>query len=191
LALLQEAELSRNKAKFSYRDGFRASLKTATDRPRMTDGLKGKISGTSESEDKLATLKAYRRQNNLCFKCGNKWSKEHKCPPQVPLHVIEELLDALEDQGGDCPEAEPDDEVQADTIMSVTQMKAPSSSSRKTMRLCGQIGKTPVLILVDSGSVATFISSNLATELSYELSDRVPTQFVAANGNLMTCSTGI
>lgn len=24
------------------------------------------------------------------------WSNTHKCPDQVPLHVIEELLDALE-----------------------------------------------------------------------------------------------
>jgi hypothetical protein len=33
----------------------------------------------------------------LCFKCGGKWDKNHKCLAQIPIHVLEELLDALED----------------------------------------------------------------------------------------------
>ena len=44
----------------------------------------------SASSDKLTTLKAYRRANNLCFTCGEKWTgRNHKCPTQVPLHIIE------------------------------------------------------------------------------------------------------
>ena len=50
------------------------------------------------AEDKLGSLKAYRRQNGLCFKCGEKWGLGHKCPTQISIHVVE-LLDALDEEG--------------------------------------------------------------------------------------------
>ena len=50
----------------------------------------------SESDDKMATLKAFRCRNGLCFKCGEKWSPGHTCPAQVSLHVLEELLEAMD-----------------------------------------------------------------------------------------------
>lgn len=52
---------------------------------------------TNGSSDKLSALKAFRRANNLCFTCGEKWTgRNHKCPTQVPIHVIQELLDAVQ-----------------------------------------------------------------------------------------------
>jgi hypothetical protein len=50
----------------------------------------------TESEDKLATLKAFRCRNGLCFKCGEKWNRNHKCPAHISLHVLEELLEAMD-----------------------------------------------------------------------------------------------
>jgi hypothetical protein len=47
------------------------------------------------SDEILKALMAYRKKNGLCYKCGEKWGHNHTCPPQVPLHVIEEVLDAL------------------------------------------------------------------------------------------------
>jgi hypothetical protein len=62
---------------------------------------------TPESEDKLQTLKSFRRKNGLCFRCGEKWSHNHKCPEQVPLHVLEESWDAVDaDHDGQMSEAE-------------------------------------------------------------------------------------
>lgn len=29
------------------------------------------------------------------MKCGDKWSQAHRCPKQVPLHILEEVLDAM------------------------------------------------------------------------------------------------
>jgi hypothetical protein len=43
-------------------------------------------------DDKMATLRAQRRAQGLCMKCGEKWNKQHKCPDKVPLHVLEEVL---------------------------------------------------------------------------------------------------
>lgn len=46
----------------------------------------------------------------------------------------------------------------------------------------GKWGKIQVLVLVDSGSVGSFISTELAKQLSHALSPCEPTQFVAADG---------
>jgi len=52
---------------------------------------------TNGNSDKLSALKAYRRANNLCFTYGEKWTDtNHKCPTQVPIHVIQELLEAVQ-----------------------------------------------------------------------------------------------
>lgn len=52
-------------------------------------------------ESNWATLKAHRKANGLCFVCGEKWTgRNHKCPNQVPRHVIQELRDVFFISGG-------------------------------------------------------------------------------------------
>jgi hypothetical protein len=143
----------------------------------------------TEFEDKLANLKNFRHRNGLCFKCGNKWSKDHKCPHQVPLHVIEELLDALEAKGLD--DSELDSESMEETVMVVGHSSLPDPAKRRTMKLCGKIGKKEVLILVDSGSVASFISTQLADQLQVQTIPCQQTSFVAADGSPMICNKQI
>jgi hypothetical protein len=48
----------------------------------------------SATDAKLAAIKSYRRALGLCFKCGVKWSKNHKCAPKV-LPAVEVLWDSL------------------------------------------------------------------------------------------------
>lgn len=53
----------------------------------------------TENEDKLASLKSFRSSDAVMvsvFKCGEKLSPAHKCPPHISLHVLEEILDALD-----------------------------------------------------------------------------------------------
>ena len=38
------------------------------------------------------------------MKCGEKWGKQHKCPNQIPLHILEEFLKAVQS-----PDESPDD----------------------------------------------------------------------------------
>lgn len=190
LALLQEAELSHCKARPQGKDGFRTLFKTTIEKVKLGEGEKHKQQPlVTETEDRLATLKNFRRKNGPCFKCGNKWGKDHKCPPQVALHVIEELLDALEDEGLDSKD--PDPEIMEETVMVVGHSEHIDQIRRKTMKLCGNIGKHDVLILVDSGSVASFISTRLAEHLQLFLVPCQPTMFVVADGSPMTCSRQI
>ena len=90
LALMQEEEAMPSKKKaFSKQDyhdqgqskwtGSKSSDSQRTDYKKF-DG--------QQTDDKLESLRAFRRSKGLCFTCGEKWSKSHKCPTQVPLHVI-------------------------------------------------------------------------------------------------------
>ena len=58
----------------------------------------------------------------------------------------------------------------------------------RTLKVYGRIGKLEILILVDSGSVGTFVSQQLAAWLEVPLSKCTPTQFVTADGGPMVCS---
>lgn len=65
------------------------------------------------ADAKLAAVKSYRHALGLCFKCGMKWSKDHKCPPEV-LHAVEIILDSLSND--DCqlasePTSGPDEQL--------------------------------------------------------------------------------
>jgi hypothetical protein len=99
--MLQEEESipckKRSYAKSEFREGHK---------PKWPVGSKNysrsevKRQDNSKPADKLDALKAFQCSKGPCFTCGKKWSKKwsrsHKCPSQVPLHIIEELLEVLQ-----------------------------------------------------------------------------------------------
>jgi hypothetical protein len=50
-------------------------METGSADQRLTDSRAG--------EDKLSTMKAYRRAKGQCDKCGERWSHTHKCSTTV------------------------------------------------------------------------------------------------------------
>jgi hypothetical protein len=97
LTLIQEQELEHGHAKSSGWDFTRGVARTSlgADKTKQTEQMKP-ILQKSDVDDKLASLKSFRRRNGLCFKCGEKWSPAHKCLAHISLHVLEEILDALD-----------------------------------------------------------------------------------------------
>ncbi|WVZ81498.1 hypothetical protein U9M48_028869 [Paspalum notatum var. saurae] len=180
LALLQEEELAQAKSKAVFR-GSTDKLKTVH---RKDEGVP---SQRSVSDDKFAALKAFRKANGLCFKCGGKWGLNHACPKQIPLHVVEELLEVF--QLGETSTSDPGEEEDPteEVVLSVTSPPH-VGSTRKTMKLLGHIGKHQVLILVDSGSVGTFISEQLVSRLKLATEPCDNAVFKAADGGLMQCT---
>lgn len=96
LALLQEEEFSllpslSPKSTYSVRSFcYHDKNKGLESNPSSSKTTK------DSSHDRLASLKGHRRKNGLCFKCGEKWGPTQKCPTYISLHVVEELLNALE-----------------------------------------------------------------------------------------------
>ena len=76
-------------------------------------------------------------------------------------------MDALEDSEPEVDGAEDSDT--KETVLDVDHSLDAVLAKRKTMKLCGVINRLQVLILVDSGSVGTFISSELAKKLPHVL----------------------
>lgn len=135
-------------------------------------------------DDKVEDLKSFRKQNGLCYKCGEKWGHNHKCPPQVPLHVLEELWDAMQstsEENENEPATKPEE-----VVLAVNRDTPPSS--RRTMKFLAHIGKTQVLVLVDSGSVGTFVSEAMVKKLKLPTLTSNQVQYKAADGGLMTCN---
>lgn len=52
-------------------------------------------------EDKLATLRNYRRALGLCYRCGEKWARDHRCPEQIALHILQETWEMCQDDDED------------------------------------------------------------------------------------------
>jgi hypothetical protein len=191
LALLQEEELEPNKKHSGHRGELKEFNKS---HPRFTsdkhksradDDKRGEAAKTDEHLD---SLKAYCCSKGLCFICGEKWSKQHKCPTQVPLHIVEELLEVLQihsnDVQSDSGSLSSDDE----DLMLLTGSPSVPSKCKCCFHLQGMIGKRQVLILVDSGSVSSFISAQVAKELQCPVKSIPTTTFVVANGNSVECS---
>ena len=75
LAMLREQELEQRHTKTSGWDFTRGGTRATSglEKTKQTEPVKPMIKGpTVDSEDKLATLRAFRRWNGLCFKCGEK-----------------------------------------------------------------------------------------------------------------------
>lgn len=59
---------------------------------------------------KPSGLRTYRRSQGLCYCCGGKWSRDHRCPQAVQLHVLEEVLGVFFEDEPEAPVVLPDDE---------------------------------------------------------------------------------
>jgi hypothetical protein len=79
---------------------------------------------------KLSAVKAYRRAMGLCYKCGEKWSKDHKCSPQIQLHLVQELWDLLPDDDEDPNSATPEPPPQEpQAFLAISQSAVTGSSA--------------------------------------------------------------
>jgi hypothetical protein len=45
----------------------------------------------------LQALATYRMAKGLCKKCGEKWSRGHKCVDSVQLNIIQEVWNLIDD----------------------------------------------------------------------------------------------
>lgn len=150
LALLQEEEIGNSKRKVCYSTDHRD---VSRQHNKLSWSEKGKSllrkedSGSvdkSDRDDRLAALMAHRMKLGLCFKCGEKWFHGHKCQQHIPLHVLEEVLDALESVA-DSSDEEADAAGNSDCpVLAIDSKLGVSQQKRKTMKLLGHIGKEQI-----------------------------------------------
>lgn len=143
--------------------------------------------GKQKWEDKFTSLQAQCRAQGLCMKCGEKWGRGHRCPKQVPLHILEELLDIMSLE--DSLEKQSDDSSSDEEVLSLSVAATEGIQGKKTMRLHGMVNKQQLLILVDSGSSNTFISQQAVTKLQCSQESAPAVTVSTANGQKLVSDT--
>jgi hypothetical protein len=104
-------------------------------------------------------LKAYRMAKGLCFICGEKWGKAHKCNTTVQLHVVQEMLEFCSTEHCDSEDSDLD-------LMVLSAKTQSTKANTADVRLPCKLQGYDVVFLLDSGSSHSFISKRLAPHLS-------------------------
>jgi len=203
LALLQEEALdqgSRKDYKCSEASPFARSttikgalpLPPAPRRPQQEPDKRPAPRPTNV-DDKLATLRNYRKARNLCIRCGEKWAPGHRCAPVPQVHALQEVWALCSDVFDDPETSDPDyptDPVEAEQAFMLLSSAALSVSSHpKTLQFRGQLRGQNILILVDSGSSHSFISTNLASKFNDLTTLTHPMAVRVADGNSICCTS--
>ncbi|KAL4366748.1 hypothetical protein GQ457_05G033260 [Hibiscus cannabinus] len=136
------------------------------------------------TQNNRQTLIDYRRANNLCFKCGEKFTPGHQCKMKQ--------LNSMEEEEGneDTVEEEEQEEKepagieagnQGDTELEISMNALTGSIGYNTLRIPGIIKGRKLSILIDSGSTHSFVTPPWAKE-GVELVQTHPLEITVANG---------
>jgi hypothetical protein len=204
LALVQEEACDSGKKKDNrHFDSFHRSASRSVvflseppkfDKPLGSSGCDERRSSefirTKLADDKLKALKQYRRARGLCDRCAEKWSYGHKCASMVQLHVMQELWELMSEDDGlsDAPSVI-DSAEQSQLCLMLSEAASTCVESPKSMKFMGHIHGLDIVILLDSGSSHTFMSSSIATQLSGLSSLSRPLSIKVASGINVVCDS--
>jgi hypothetical protein len=160
----------------------------------MTSKSEVKTSFNNTELWKARQLKEYRRLNNLCFNCGDKYTPTHTySTPTTNLHMIQpatvygsqflsdDLLDAM-------------DNLQLfsmkdDDYLSLYALSG--QPQQRSIQLRALVQNQALVILVDSGSSHTFLNSKIAHKLKVDFSPISPLSVKVVNGALLPCTSEV
>jgi hypothetical protein len=96
------------------------------------------------------------------FQCGEKWGHAHICSTTVPLHLIEEMGELAMEGEKMVEEIEnAPEEPQGESVLAIYVATVSGGEGNKTVLLWASIHCKQVLVLVNSGSSASFLGSHL------------------------------
>lgn len=150
--------------------------------------------GSSEQSNRLSTLKAYRRARGLCFKCGEKWGPEHTCPATIQLHVVEELLEFLGPEAlglGEEQVSSDSETLCAISLQALTDRVVEDENVPSVLQIKGWFAGQEVLLLVDSGSTASFMNTRLQHLCSEVAVLKRPVRVKVADARELACTAEV
>lgn len=121
----------------------------------------------------------YRRNNHLCFKCGDKFTPAHKCKfGNLHFMIIEEDEEFL-----DAPGEQDEYTGNPGQAIDVSLHALTCAIQRKTITLEGSLKGEVVSILVDTGSSHSFISPKVANRVNLQAEKIGPLVATIADGS--------
>jgi hypothetical protein len=120
------------------------------------------------------------------MKCGDQYSPQHRFPKQIPIHVLEEVLDLYSlgtssEEHSDCSSQGSEAE-----ILPLSYCATVGIQGKKTMRLKSTIQQQEVLVLIDSGSSGIFINNTVVQQLGLPVTAAPLTHVTVADGGKLT-----
>ncbi|XP_040381702.1 uncharacterized protein LOC121054888 [Oryza brachyantha] len=163
-----------------HSQNFRGSTSSMDDK-KTVDPVR-----TQSRDDKITALKAYRRAKGLCFTCGERWGRDHKCASTVQLHVVEELMQIVQEET-ESPKNVILEE-QTDCLMHLSLNACNGTVSAQSFRVKGWLQGIELLMLVDSGSTHSFLDKQLADQLKGLTLLPAAVMVKVADGGEMNCT---
>jgi hypothetical protein len=180
------SQLQEEVAEATKQQDFKGSSRTFTKAPHTNGQPTVIVSKPPATDDKLAALYAYRKAKGLCYKCGLAYSRGHKCADTVQLHLVDEIWQFLQlPDEEESPTFEPVEELR---ILSLSLATTSVKDTPKTIPFLGHIGDIEILVLLDSGSSASFLSSRVASTLPEVRPLYPPLRVQVIDGVQLTCS---
>lgn len=121
-----------------------------------------------------------RSRKGLCFKCGEKWGREHVCSMKNYQLILMEVKEEEEEEEV-FEEAEDGEFVLEGKVLQLSLNSKEGLTSNRSFKVKGQIGEREILILIDCGATSNFISQDLVAEL--EIPIIATSEYVVEVGN--------
>ena len=150
---------------------------------RHFNARKGSLENNSTRKISAQEIQ-YRRNNGLCFKCGEKYGAGHQCKMGHLNFFLgeEEEESEFEDAVGEQDEHTGN----PGSVMEMSLHALSESLKRKTITITGQLDGEEVLILVDAGSSDSYIDSELVIALDIPYRMVSPFSVIVGNGACVT-----
>ncbi|XP_027156574.1 uncharacterized protein LOC113757594 [Coffea eugenioides] len=191
-SLALNGRYAKNTRNWEPGENFRSSspLSTANTGGKVLEPF-GQKKVNSESTNmesrRISPQEILRRKNNhLCFKCGERFSPGHQCKYRHLNFILEEdevpeFLDAIGEQ--DEQTGHPGQSVDVSLHALTTSIK------RKTLKLQGELGGKIISVLIDTGSTNSFLNSTLLHTMTLRTAKMTPLRATIADGT--TISSGL
>lgn len=197
LARIQEEELGTYRARPRITPAGRPPPTAAAAAPQRAVAAPARAQGDEYARERQ--LRDFRRANNLCFKCGDRYSREHRCAQPAQLLTINvgdhgevlsddtiHALQLLDDPG---PAAQsPAPAADAPECCLLSSQALDGTDSTTTIRLRALVGNQVMLLLLDSGSTHSFVNKAFVDRLGLATEEMPPTEVRVANGDKLTCT---
>jgi hypothetical protein len=142
--------------------------------------------GRYSVDDKWNSLRAYRKSKGLCFVCGERWGWDHQYKQNIQLHIVQEMLDCLEQSDDEAPFDGPVHPEQQQQFMQLSVMGSTTSKQATcSMQIVASIQGHELCFLIDSGSYACFLDCHCAANFQGGQPLPQSVQVVAAGGELL------
>lgn len=126
---------------------------------KTVEGFRGRRFSLTELEDS--------HKKGLCFKCGDKWNRDHVCKFKHMKLMLCEI-----EEGDEEEELSGEDEGESEVVAELKTLQSKEGlTSNKSFKVWGEIHGRKVLILIDLGATSNFISPGLVEELKIDMED--------------------